>query len=159
MTFDSIEELEKIAAIYPKAQAILRIAVDDSQSVCKFNSKFGAFPDQVLSIFSKAHELQIDIAGVSFHVGSGCRDPQTHKNAIISALETIQQGRKEDFSMKILDIGGGYPSSDRYIQFSEITKYIREAYEEMLQKSPEISDLEWIGEPGRYMVGTSHTMI
>lgn len=159
MTFDSVEELKKIATIYPQAQAILRIAVDDSQSVCKFNSKFGAFPNQVQEIFRVAQEYNVDIAGVSFHVGSGCRDPQTHKNAILSAIETIKQGREQSFSMKILDIGGWYPSDERYIQFSEITKYIREVYDNVQKNNPELQDIEWIGEPGRYMVGTSHTMI
>ncbi len=159
MTFDSVEELKKIASLFPEAQAIMRIAVDDSQSICKFNSKFGAFPDQVQAIFEKALELKIDIAGVSFHVGSGCRDPQTHKNAILSALATIKQGRDHGFSMKILDIGGGYPASNQYIHFSEITKYIREVHDDVQKKNPELQDIEWIGEPGRYMVGTSHTMI
>jgi ornithine decarboxylase len=37
MTFDSIEELEKIYNIYPEAQILLRICVDDTNSMCKFN--------------------------------------------------------------------------------------------------------------------------
>jgi ornithine decarboxylase len=40
MTFDSIEELEKIKKHYPTAKIVIRIMVDDSKSLCKFNIKF-----------------------------------------------------------------------------------------------------------------------
>lgn len=159
MTFDSIEEFKKIRTLYPEAQAIIRIAVDDSQSVCKFNTKFGAFPNQVSDFFQEIADMKGNVHGVSFHVGSGCRDPKTHKEAIQRAIETIQEGREFGFDMKILDIGGGYPSTDRYIAFSDIAENIREVHQEILSNFPELSDIEWIGEPGRFMVGSSHTMM
>jgi ornithine decarboxylase len=40
MTFDCEEELYKIKLYHPYAKLILRLAVDDSKSVCKFNKKF-----------------------------------------------------------------------------------------------------------------------
>ena len=159
MTFDSKEELEKIQTYYKDAKKVLRIAVDDSQSVCKFNSKFGAFDDQIAEIFQHIQETGDDIYGVSFHVGSGCQDPQIHKNAILSALEIMQKGRKLGMTMKLLDIGGGYPASDRYIKFTDITRHIREVYDTLGERYPELRDIQWIGEPGRYMVGTSHTLV
>jgi len=42
MTFDSEDELYKIKLYHPYAQLILRIKTDDSMSICRFNSKFGA---------------------------------------------------------------------------------------------------------------------
>ena len=51
MTFDSIEELEKIHNIYPEAQILLRISVDDTNSLCKFNSKFGCPQSNIIKIF------------------------------------------------------------------------------------------------------------
>lgn len=42
MTFDNVEELYKIQRLCPEAELIIRLAVDDSQSLCQFNSKFGA---------------------------------------------------------------------------------------------------------------------
>ena len=41
MTFDCEDELYKIKLYHPYAKLILRLAVDDSKSVCKFNCKFG----------------------------------------------------------------------------------------------------------------------
>lgn len=159
MTFDSIEEYRKIREIYPDAHPILRIAVDDSQSVCKFNTKFWAFPEQVTAFFQEIENIGGNVYGVSFHVGSGCRDPKIHKDAIEKAATTILEGKKHGFSMNILDIWGGYPSSDRYIKFSDIAYHIREIHDSLLEKYPELSEVVWIGEPGRYMVGTSHTML
>jgi diaminopimelate decarboxylase len=42
MTFDNADELRKIAASYPGAEAVLRILTDDSASVCRLGLKFGA---------------------------------------------------------------------------------------------------------------------
>ncbi len=67
-------ELEKIAAIFPEARVVIRIAVDDSKSVCRFNSKFGAAEHEWPSLLRRASELGLDVYGVSFHVGSGCQD-------------------------------------------------------------------------------------
>jgi len=39
MTADNVEELHKIRDIFQEAHIVLRIAVDDSKSVCRFNSK------------------------------------------------------------------------------------------------------------------------
>ncbi len=67
-------ELEKIAAIFPEARVVIRIAVDDSKSVCRFNSKFGAAEHEWPALLRRASELGLNIYGVSFHVGSGCQD-------------------------------------------------------------------------------------
>src|SRR5690554_1585889 len=42
MTFDNAHELRKIAQTFPSAKLVLRIITDDSQSMCRFSSKFGA---------------------------------------------------------------------------------------------------------------------
>jgi diaminopimelate decarboxylase len=42
MTFDSIEELEKISKDFPDAECILRIATDTSGARYNLSEKFGA---------------------------------------------------------------------------------------------------------------------
>ena len=37
MTFDNEQELHKIKALYPDAQLVIRIRVDDSKSLCQVN--------------------------------------------------------------------------------------------------------------------------
>lgn len=42
MTFDSIEEAEKIMQIFPDAELVLRIAVEETDAPCPMGRKFGA---------------------------------------------------------------------------------------------------------------------
>lgn len=155
MTFDSKEELEKVKNIYPEARLILRIAVDDSHSVCKFNSKFGCEKEQVKELLDTAKTLQMNIAGVSFHVGSGCQNADVYRTAILDAKETIIYGKSLWHDMNIIDLWGGYPGTERKISFSKIAQIIRTVYEE----NKDLQNLTWIAEPGRYMVTNSHTLV
>lgn len=87
MTADNVEELYKIRDIFPEARVVLRIAVDDSKSVCRFNSKFGSPPQEWDAMFSTTKELGLDLHGVSFHVGSGCGDLKPFADAVSAARE------------------------------------------------------------------------
>jgi diaminopimelate decarboxylase len=58
--------------------------------------------------------------------------------------------------MKVIDIGGGYPGTKRAILFEDIASIIRKAKESV---DSEIDNLEWIGEPGRFMVASSSALI
>ncbi len=52
----------------------------------------------------------MQVVGVSFHVGSGCRDPTRYDLALRDAKELFQLAEKDyGFKMRILDIGGGFP--------------------------------------------------
>ncbi len=105
MTFDNVSELEKIAECYPEARLVLRIITDDSHSVCKFSSKFGAPLDIVDAILRKARELQLNVVGVSFHVGSGCMSAASFTAAIRSAHKVFKQAEEYGFTLTVLDIG------------------------------------------------------
>lgn len=52
----------------------------------------------------------MQVVGVSFHVGSGCRDASRYELALRDAREIFDMAEKEyGFKMNILDIGGGFP--------------------------------------------------
>lgn len=69
MTFDNEQELYKVAQLYPAAHMVLRIKVDDSHAVCQFSAKFGADLIKASHLLELAKHLNINIVGVSFHVG------------------------------------------------------------------------------------------
>jgi diaminopimelate decarboxylase len=50
MTFDSIEELEKIVKHFPKAEPVLRIATKFSDAIWNLNEKFGTPIEDVPAI-------------------------------------------------------------------------------------------------------------
>jgi len=154
MTFDNVFELEKIASSYPESRLLLRIITDDSQSTCKFSTKFGAPMDQITSILAKAQELNLNLVGVSFHVGSGCMSVNSFVSAIQSAKRVFQQATHFGFNMNTLDLGGGWPGTDDDgIRFDDIAAGIRPYLDSLF--GPEV---DIIAEPGRYFVAESHTL-
>lgn len=108
VTFDNANEIIKCASISKKIELILRIITDDRGSQCRLSSKFGApeFTWRPLLATAKKHGMQV--VGVSFHVGSGCRDAARYESALKDARRIFDMAEK-DFGMRmtVLDIGGG----------------------------------------------------
>lgn len=52
------------------------------------------------------------MVGISFHVGSGCRDAFIFDKAIRSARTLFDFGNSLGFQMNVLDLGGGFPGTD-----------------------------------------------
>jgi ornithine decarboxylase len=154
MTFDNVFELEKIAECYPTSRLLLRIITDDSQSVCKFSTKFGAPLNQTRTILARAKELNLNVTGISFHVGSGCMSVQSFIAAIQSASRVFKQAEELGFNFSMLDLGGGWPGTDNDgITFTEIATAIRPVLDSHFG-----SEIDIIAEPGRYFVAESHTL-
>jgi ornithine decarboxylase len=154
MTFDNADELKKVAEIYPNAKLVLRIITDDSQSVCRFSSKFGTPLPQCKELLALAKSLQLNVVGVSFHVGSGCKSALSFAAAVQSAYKIFQEAERIGFRMTLLDLGGGWPGTDEEgVTFSEIANCIRPVLDELFPPHVQL-----IAEPGRFFVAQSHTL-
>jgi len=145
MTFDNADELYKIARAHPRAKCVIRILTDDSKSLCAFGIKFGASLATVPSLLAKAKELNIDVIGVSFHVGSGCYDPSVYMDAINRARSVFEMGKQAGYTFKLLDVGGGFEDS----LFEEAATVLKEAID---LHFPDRHGLRIIAEPGRFYV-------
>ena len=159
MTFDCLEELEKIHTIYPDAQIILRICVDDTNSKCKFNSKFGCPLCNIPSIFERIKSLQMNLVGFSFHVGSGCSDPLSFYNAIKDCAVIHKLSKDYGFNISLIDIGGGFPGVDKNIKFADICENINEAIADFFAYETANNTIKFIAEPGRYFTEATHTLV
>jgi len=154
MTFDNTHELTKIAESYPNSRLLLRIITDDSQSLCRFSTKFGAPLDTTHRLLSLAKQLNLNVVGVSFHVGSGCMSASSFVAAIRSAHKVFAEAESIGFRFNLLDLGGGWPgSNDGRINFPDIANAIRPVIDELFSNTVEV-----IAEPGRYFVMESHTL-
>ena len=154
MTADSIDEIRKIGAASPEARVVLRIAVDDSKSACRFNSKFGAAPSEWAPLLAAARAHGVDIAGVSFHVGSGCGDPAPYASAVASARAAFDLARAHGFLPSLLDVGGGFPGRDSgALIFPRIAATLAAGLD---LHFPPGCGVGIIAEPGRYMCASSH---
>ena len=61
-----------------------------------------------------AKECDMQVVGVSFHVGSGCRDASRYELALKDARELFDIAKRDfGFDMTIVDIGGGFPGEVR----------------------------------------------
>lgn len=164
MTFDCEEELHKIAAFHPGAQCMLRLKVDDSNSICQFSVKFGASLDNALGLLRTAQRLGVSIRGCSFHVGSNCQDAISYEHAVNNCRTVFDYAATLGMRFDMMDVGGGFPGVDRStepsvaagaVNFGEIAATLRRSLDKHF---PAGSGVRLIGEPGRYMVASSHTL-
>ena len=117
-------------------------------------------PVEWLNLIVTCRELGLDLAGVSFHVGSGCRDVKQYANSIRDAREVFDLAADYGFQPRILDIGGGFPGfpceGDLEPTFAEIADEVNGAID---ARFADFTKLEIIAEPGRFMVASAFTLI
>jgi len=112
--------------------------------------------DDVEKLLKQAAKLDLEVIGVSFHVGSGCLDSMTYKQAITDARHVFDIGNLLGFQMRLLDIGGGFPGTDDFeMTFEECSKVINGSLDELFP--PDIG-VQIIAEPGRYYVDSAFTL-
>jgi ornithine decarboxylase len=159
MTFDCEEELYKIKLYHPYAKLILRLAVDDSKSKCKFNKKFGCKLEQVGELLTIAKTLKLDVVGFSFHVGSGCSSADNYYYAIEDCKKAVNIAKDLAITITIIDIGGGFPGVDKNVKFEDIAKSVNQGINDFFGTELENKTIQFIAEPGRYFAEKSHTLV
>jgi ornithine decarboxylase len=159
MTFDAEEELYKIKLYHPYTKLILRLAVDDSKSLCRFNSKFGCKLDEVEDLLNITKTLKLDVVGFSFHVGSGCSSADSFYNAVNDCKKAVDIARKLNINISMIDLGGGFPGVDDKIKFEDIARRINDGIQDFFGEDIEKKTIQFIAEPGRYFVQKSHTLV
>ncbi|RZC39964.1 ornithine decarboxylase 1-like, partial [Asbolus verrucosus] len=110
MTFDNETELHKVKSLFPDAKMVIRIRCDAADAQCPLGMKFGC--DAVADaphLLQVARSLGVDVVGVSFHVGSGCREVSVFKRAIAAARDVFDFAATLGYGFDLLDVGGGFP--------------------------------------------------
>lgn len=157
LTVDSHCELYKIKLYHPEAKILIRIQVDDSKSRCKFNCKFGVSLQEVQDLLELGKVLQLNMKGVSFHVGSGCEDANVYYSALQDCKKVFEIAKTMDISMDMIDIGGGFPGTeDAKVPFEEMAQSINKAIDDLFSDDTKV---QFIAEPGRYFVASCHTVV
>lgn len=152
MTFDNSDELYKIKNFFPDAELFLRILTDDSSSLCRLSDKFGASMDTTEDLLHLAKDLDLNVVGVSFHVGSGASDPQSFVKAVQDSRIVFDQASDIGYHLKILDIGGGFPGGSGDL-FETMADILSKALDDYFPPSVRI-----IAEPGRFYVTSAFTL-
>ncbi|XP_073846735.1 ornithine decarboxylase 1-like isoform X2 [Musca autumnalis] len=154
-TVDSEHEILKLHRYFPESNLVIRIRCDATDVKLSFGEKFGCnAKTEAPALMLLAKELNLNVIGISFHVGTGCNELPAYDRAITESKILFDFGTKLGFQMTLLDIGGGFPGSD-HVTFKKICDIVGRSLE---RNFPE-DNVNIIAEPGRYFVESAYTLI
>ena len=145
---DSLDEMRRVFEMKRDAKQYLRIATPNIGSDWPLSGKLGAGASDAREIVAAAARLGVDLAGVTFHVGSQCRNPENWRVAMEKARGLFDLMIKAGLKPRLLNIGGGFPV--RHVKPIPSIEVIGNVVNESLKAFPE--EVKVIAEPGRYLV-------
>ena len=123
--------------------------------------------EEGLRLLELAHSLGLHVAGVSFHVGSGCKDPCAYASAIQDAEHLFLAASSKGIPpMTVLDLGEAFP------EISKVLQQWRDALFRVASRDHKgrcgqfeaslgiqwSKSMRYIAEPGRFFVSASTTL-
>ena len=158
---DCIAELDKVAAhAGPGAVAMVRLAIPKgsgptgAHAVYDLSTKFGAQPEQFLATLARAAELGL-AAGVTFHVGSQCLDPEGFRLGIRLACSLL---RGSGIRVELMDVGGGFPAYYRGTAAPPLDAYFA-VIDEARRVWAEPQGIRLLCEPGRALAAEGGSLL
>jgi ornithine decarboxylase len=154
VTYDNVNELKKIRQYAPHAGVILRLAVSNTGSQCELSNKFGCAIGEAADLIEAAFKLGLVVEGLSFHVGSQCTNFENFVQALNAAAAVMKESAGRGHTLKILDIGGGFPAPyNKHVRpFGELAKVINAEISRLFAP-----DIQILAEPGRFLVASAAT--
>lgn len=152
---DSVDELKKICSVHPDAKLYIRVETQNLGADWPLTGKFGATLPETHQIVEESKKLNANLAGVTFHVGSQCRNLENWHIGIENAKIAFSMMSDFGFEPELLDIGGGFPV--QYTKPIPSIEEISESINNAIAGLPE--NLRIIAEPGRFLVGDSACLV
>ena len=143
----SIQELDLLLSIGVDA-ATVHYSNPNIGSDWPLSGKFGAKLRDIDDILDEAIQLQANLCGLTFHVGSQCRNVDNWNQAIDTAKKIFKSMVSRGLTPELLNIGGGYPV--RLTKPIPSIEYIGNVIKGALRDIDE--GIQIAAEPGRYMV-------
>jgi ornithine decarboxylase len=150
---DCAAEVEKIARAAPGAKVFCRILSDGKGAEWPLSRKFGCVPEMAADVLEHAHRLGLNAHGVSFHVGSQQRDPETWDAALAATAGIFRECAERGMQLAMVNLGGGFPT--RYLKDIPAVEAYAESIFRALRRHFGNRIPETIIEPGRGMVGNA----
>lgn len=153
---DCIEEVDKLSEHAPGSRVMVRVEVDEDGSIFSLKDKFGAYDEQVVPIFRRIKELNLEPSGIAFHVGSQALNPEAWSKGLHVVKDHIDALEKEGIKVSTLDIGGGFPFNYEAgeLQLEDIFDSINRTIDKL-----GLNDMQLIVEPGRAMCANSMDLV
>lgn len=137
---------------------MLRIRYSSEKAKYKLGKKFGCDPfTEAPELLKLAKDFNLNVVGVSFHIGSSCEDYGTYCEAIKASRQIFDLASDLGFKFDILDLGGGFPGNN----FSRIDEFCGMINESLDDTFPikDFPQLRIFSEPGRYFVESAFTLV
>jgi ornithine decarboxylase len=150
-SFDSLAELEKIAAHAPGAQVCCRILVETVGAEWPLARKFGCEPKMAYDLLQLSQQMGLQPLGIAFHVGSQQTDPTQWQGPIQQVAQLFDRLAQAGIQLQVLNIGGGMPAQYRQSipQENQYVQQIQAAIANAFgNRIPQL-----MLEPGRSLVG------
>jgi ornithine decarboxylase len=157
VTYDNADEIHKVRQFAPHAGLVLRIKVPNTGAMVELSSKFGAAPGEAVDLIRAAHDADLVVEGLSFHVGSQTTNFDNYVQALQIAAELFREARLRGFhKLNLLDVGGGFPApyDGTDCRFEDLARTLNSEFRRLFPKNIEI-----LAEPGRFLVATAGTAI
>lgn len=149
-SYDSPDEVEKIAKYIPGSHVYIRLSVPNEGSEWPLSKKFGVELDDAVNLLSYARQKGLNPVGATFHVGSQCTNMYNWNIAIDKANMLWKMAKQKGVKLSLLNIGGGYPIN--YTKNAPAIETIENNIDKLIrEKFPE--DIAVHIEPGRCVVG------
>lgn len=172
-----LEQLRKVNIPNPEysPEIIIRVKMPDPGLAGKFGAPFfkptkdkegeGHFQfvmTEAKKIVSKLHEIEAETGckfgkiGLSTHLGTQNTDPHRLERGIRVFAQVKAELVKVGVEIKLFDLGGGFPDKVASIKAGSTQEAIMAKMGEVVSKyQAQFPDVEFIAEPGRYMVANS----
>jgi len=154
--YDSEAEVKKLVEYVPGCNVYVRLTVPNEGSEWPLSKKFGVEMEEAVELLVYAKEMGLNPVGITFHVGSQCNNVYNWNSAIDKARELWEMAEQKGISLKILNIGGGYPIS--YTKNVVSIETIEKKVDKVLRQKFS-SDVDIYIEPGRAVVGDAGVFV
>lgn len=162
---ESIEEIEILnevaGSLKVKAPVSIRVNPDvdakthDKISTGRKTDKFGIAWEDVFLVFDKAKNLSnIDIQGITTHIGSQITSLEPYKQAFKKVAELFITLREMGYQLSRLDLGGGIG-----IRYKDETPIKIADYAEIIKEVIKPLNIKLFLEPGRRISGNSGILV
>lgn len=160
ISIETLGDFDRVLATFPQANMLLNINVsppsDDPAT------DLGCTFEEAFEILNRAVEVNANICGISFNIGSGCRNASIFSTAIQMCSELFEYALGFGLKMDIINVGGGFSMQslkkfNTSASFIEICNEINASldYYFPMERFPE---LRVIAQPGRFFANDAFSL-
>lgn len=163
---DHIAELDLLQGHAARAGTTLRVALRVNPGIDTHGhayvatghdaAKFGVAPDEALEAWAaRARWPALRLDGVHLHVGSQLLDPGPLERAAETARELAAESARRGAPLGLVNLGGGFG-----VDYSAAAaEFPLEAYAARLARKMAALEVEWVMEPGRWLVASTGVLV